>query len=222
MKDCYGNQVASTGESVGVINTTVTVDGNTTQIIGGAKIGSGVGYVKNYKIGNLSNSLITMFKDVANYNHIDWRWLAAFASVESGFNVYAYNKSSGYYGLFQFKQNTMCKGKSVNNPQHQCECTASNIVDRMNDLKKKYKNVDDETCYLYAAVAHNAGNGAAALFMERAKVKNIDGIINVVKNDYNLNWPKKWYKLTQSKRNEICQYPVKVKSAYMTICSKYK
>lgn len=222
MADCYGNQVASTGENVGVIDTTVNVDGNTTQIIGGAEIGSGVGYVKNYKIAPLNNHLITMFKDSANFYHIDWRWLAAFAAVESGFNVYAFNKNSGYYGLFQFKQSTMCKGKSVTNPREQCECTASNIVDRIDELKKKYKNVDEETCYLYAAVAHNAGNGAAAFFMNRAKVKNIGGIINVLKNDSMINWPKHWYKLTSAKRKEISEYPIKIKSAYITICSKYK
>lgn len=164
--------------------------------------------------GSLSNDLIILFKNAANSNKLDWRYLAALSYAESEWNTTAKNKKSGYYGLFQFKQDTMCSG-SVYRVEDQTNCAASNMRSNINFAKKK--GMDDKNAFMYATIAHNTGPGAAQSLLDKASTKDVNGMLNAERNlpASELTWG------SAEKRVEIVNHPKKCWKAYEDLCKKY-
>ena len=164
--------------------------------------------------GSLSNDLIILFKNAANSNNLDWRYLAALSYAESEWNTTAKNKKCGYYGLFQFKQDTMCSG-SVYRVEDQTNCAASNMRSNINFAEKK--GMDKKNAFMYATIAHNTGAGAAQSLLDKASTKDVNGMLNAERNlpASELTWG------SAEKRVEIVNHPKKCWKAYEDLCKKY-
>ena len=163
-----------------------------------------VGSDINFRVsGSLSNELIKLFKNAAQSNNLDWRYLAALSYVESEWNSTVQN-SYGFYGLFQFKQKYMCSGGSIYNVTDQTNCAASNMRSNINFAKKK--GMDDKNAFMYATIAHNAGPAAARSLLDKASTKDVNGMLNVAR---------------AKKRVEVVNHPLKCWKAYENLCKKY-
>ena len=165
--------------------------------------------------GSLSNELINLFKNAAQSNNLDWRYLAALSYVESaGWNTTIQN-DNGFYGLFQFKQKYMCSGKSIYNVKDQTDCAASNMRSRINFAKKK--GMDEKNAFMYATIAHNTGDHAAQSLLDKASTKDVNGMLNAERYlpASELTWG------SAEKRVEIVNHPLKCWKAYEDLCKKY-
>ena len=175
-----------------------------------------VGSDINYRVsGSLSNELINLFKNAANSNNLDWRYLAALSYVESaGWNTTIKNKD-GFYGLFQFKQKYMCSGGSIYSITDQTNCAASNMRSRINFAKKK--GMDEKNAFMYATIAHNTGDTAAQSLLDKASTKDVNGMLNAERYlpASELTWG------SAAKRVEIVNHPLKCWKAYEDLCKKY-
>lgn len=175
-------------------------------------VGSGI----NFRVsGSLSNELIKLFKNAAQSNNLDWRYLAALSYVESaGWNTTIKN-DKGFYGLFQFKQKYMCSGKSIYSVKDQTDCAASNMRSNINFAKKK--GMDDKNAFMYATIAHNTGPAAAQSLLDKASTKDVNGMLNAERYlpASELTWG------SAAKRVEIVNHPLKCWKAYEDLCKKY-
>ena len=218
MNNCYPSQTAAVNNDT---NTNISID-----------------YNKNYIVsGKLTEDLISQFKTSAEKYNIDWRWLATIASMESGLNP-KQGCTGCCCGMFEFARKYWppypeCgTTNDFNNWRKQSDCTALIFKKESDIVKNKYK-CDDETSNLYALCSHNAGNAAAAFFMQKTSVKNINSLIYTIKTVPQSEFSKSIkgaYSLDKSafkkggpiKRDEIINYMIKGKSIYMSLCKKYK
>lgn len=175
--------------------------------------------------GKLSNNLISLFKEKAQKYNLDWRWLAALSYVESGWRTNVKN-SYGYYGLFQFLDSTLNSGVknnetrySLTNPSDQAEVAAKLMAKRKSYANGKGLNPED--CYLYSGMAHNCGDGGAQFLLGKSSPKNVYQMTQVEKKLPSSEFKYK-FMASSKKRKEISEYPFRMKSAYESICAKYK
>ena len=180
--------------------------------------------VKPANINSLPNVLEKIFKEKAKKYKLDWKWLAALSWVESAWRTNVTN-SIGYCGLFQWHRN--CKdmnhtlGRNVSNifsVEDQTEATAKRMASNIQIAAKKGLSGEDK--YLYAGVCHNAGEGGASFILGKSSPKNVYQMSQTIRNIPSSQIEWKWMRTT-AKRNEISQYPFKMKSAYQSIKSKY-
>lgn len=177
-----------------------------------------VGSDINFRVsGSLSNELIKLFKNAAQSNELDWRYLAALSYAESTWNTTAQN-DDGFYGLFQFIQKYMCSGGSIYSVTDQTNCAASNMRSRINFAKKK--GMDEKNAFMYATIAHNTGDGGAQFLLSKASTKDVNGMLNVERN-----LPSSEFKYSfmagAEKRVEIVNHPLKCWKSYEYLCKKY-
>nr|DAS58155.1 MAG TPA: endodeoxyribonuclease I [Caudoviricetes sp.] len=216
----------------------VTIDGKTNNPCppptGSTQTNSSSPTIENVNSVDIKNGIPDVIKSaLMSYSQQigvnDWRWLAALSYVESRWNTNAKNSSSGFYGLFQFKQSTIGKGYDVHNVHDQIKVAATNFKNEFNKSKKRW-GLNDENAALYAALAHNVGSGGAQFLMENAPNKNVNGMLYV---EQNINKPpysnalsaksSSFQFLKGSKKiQEVTSYPIKVKQFYLTLKSKYK
>jgi membrane-bound lytic murein transglycosylase MltF len=181
---------------------------------------------KWYANGELTSDLMTLFRQEADKTNpkLDWRWLAALSYVESNWRTNVKN-SLGYYGLFQFLDETLNsnlgkdeKRYSIYSPPDQTKVAAKNMANNVKFAKSKF--MTDEDSYLYAGMAHNCGVGGAQFLLSMSFPKTVYQMVQTEKN-----LPAKDFKYSfmagTAKRKEISEYPYKLKSAYESICSKY-
>jgi hypothetical protein len=164
--------------------------------------------------GSLSNDLIILFKNAANSNNLDWRYLAALSYAESEWNTTAKN-DDGFYGIFQFKQKYMCTGKSIYSVKDQTDCAASMMRSNINFAEKK--GMDKKNAFMYATIAHNTCAGAAQSLLDKASTKDVNGMLNAERYlpASELTWG------SAEKRVEIVNHPLKCWKSYEDLCKKY-
>ena len=168
--------------------------------------------------GSLSNELIKLFKNAAQSNELDWRYLAALSYVESaGWNTTIQN-DDGFYGLFQFKQKYMCSGGSIYSVTDQTNCAASNMRSRINFATKK--GMDKKNAFMYATIAHNTGDDGAQFLLTKASTKDVNGMLNVERNLPSSEFTHSFMAKAE-KRVEIVNHPLKCWKAYEDLCKKY-
>ena len=168
--------------------------------------------------GKISSSLMALFKDAAKENGLDWRWLAALSNAETGGWNESSRNTSGFHGIFQFKQIYMCSGMNSNSTRDQVYCAAKNMKSFF-DTAKKY-NFSDTDSYLYACIAHNCGVGGAQFLLDKASVKSISGMLEVERtlpaSEFKYKFMSK-----REKRIEIVNHPYRCKKAYDYVALNY-
>ena len=186
--------------------------------------------VKPANINSLPKVLKNIFKEKAKKYKLDWKWLAAIAWVESKWDTNAVN-DGGYCGLFQWHRNCEDinefldkKTTNIFNVEDQTEAAAKRMASNIQIAAKKGLSGEDK--YLYAGICHNAGEGGAQLILSNSQPKTVRQMSQTIKvlplskmktaKGKTLTWMA-----TPKKRNEISQYPYKMKSAYQSIKSKY-
>lgn len=162
--------------------------------------------------GTLTDNLKQLIQSKANKYNLDWKWLAAMAYVESAWNTNAGPNKYGYYGLFQFRGDTI--DGDLYSIENQTENAAKNMARNLKTAQRK--GMSNEDCYLYAGMAHNAGPGGAGFILNKAISKTIFGMQHAILTIPASQMPWSWM-ATDSKRKEIHDYPTKMKSAYVSI-----
>ena len=178
--------------------------------------------------GTLSQELRNLFKRASAQYGINWKWLAALSYCESNWNSSVKNSLGySYEGLCGFSQstitNTLGKGHSSKSAEDQAFAAAKNIALNYNTAKKY--GFDDESCYLYAGICHNAGVGGAKWAYNNANPKTIEGIRQALlthdggygPHGNKVGWFKVGSKEANRQNREKAEYPVKMKSAYYGI-----
>lgn len=164
--------------------------------------------------GTLPSDVKNLIILKANKYNLDWRWLAAMAYVESSWRTDAGPNKYGYYGLFQFRSDSIGSGRSIYSVEDQTEMAAKNMSNYVNYAKKK--GMSSEDCYLYAGLAHNCGPGGAQFLLSKSSSNTVYGMIQV-----ELTLPSSDFKyktlIAKNKRKEVSEYPVKMKSAYQSL-----
>lgn len=171
----------------------------------------------------LDANLQKLFKEKANLYQIDWKWLAAFSWQESKWGAVKTNQLGySFTGLFQYNKDSIGKGNNgknldLNDDADQTEAAARDI--------KKNKNIGlgygltDYDSYLYAAIAHNAGPGAAKWAIQNAaNPKTITGMQRVLLNKDGGYGKRFLNKVNDKEANrqsrEKAQFPIQIHSVY--------
>lgn len=173
------------------------------------------------------DDVIRVIKEKAQKYNIDWKWLAAMAYVESNWVTNVRN-GIGYCGLFQWHENRKDIAWILNKKtteitnifdvDMQTEASAKRMA--ANVRKASLLGLKGDDCYLYAGICHNTGEGGAELILSHCMPKTVRQMSQEIKTMPAIYIKWSWMQ-THDKRNEISEYPLKMKKHYTWISEKY-